>query len=252
MTDNTSDIKIEKKSQFSARITCNNVTYIITTEDRGNGSLQASSIVYSGGEVLVKKDTDYSHLMGADNQQHKLENFMMQLQISFVEQFIEMLQKSQKKSSEYLSEVRSLIGQNQDKNAFELLEDGLKFFPDDPVLLSYHGYLCSRVAKKNRKGIRICRDVISKFDSVGAANRDLIYPILYLNLGRAYLWANKKKEAFRAFSIGLRSDPENADIITEAKKLGTRRKPVLPFLERSNPLNKYTGLFLTKIGIMRR
>jgi hypothetical protein len=227
------------------------MTYIITTEDRGNGSLQASSIVFSSGKVLMKKDTDYSHLMDTDNFQHKLKNFMTQLQKSFIEQFIDMLKKSQKKSSEYISEVRSLLGQDQDKDAFELLKDGLKFFPDDLVLLSYHGYLYSRVAKKKRKGIRICRDVISTFESRVSVNRDMMYPIFYLNLGRAYLWADKKKEACRAFSIGLKSDRENADIIAEMNKLGKRRKPVLPFLERSNLLNKYTGLFLSKIGILR-
>jgi len=66
-----------------------------------------------------------------------------------------------------------------------------------------------------------------------------------MNLGKAYLEANEKIEAFKAFNIGLKSDPTNADLTAEMKKIGRRRKPLFTFLERSNPLNIYTGLFLS-------
>jgi hypothetical protein len=65
-------------------------------------------------------------------------------------------------------------------------------------------------------------------------------------MGKAYLAANKKKEAYDAFQKGLEIDKKNEDILYEIKKLGMRRKTPLPFLKRSNPLNKYIGKFTHK------
>jgi hypothetical protein len=60
-------------------------------------------------------------------------------------------------------------------------------------------------------------------------------------LGRTYLIANKKKEAYFSFQKGLENDKKNEDILKELKKIGIRRKPFFPFLKRSNPLNKHIG-----------
>jgi tetratricopeptide (TPR) repeat protein len=162
-----------------------------------------------------------------------------------------MLEKSQKKSSEYLSEARSLMRGGEYKKAFQLLKEGLDVYPGDLLLRSYYGAIYSKVERKARDGVRICRDAISKLDSKVSVNRELLYPIFYLNLGKAYLGANKKKEAFRAFNIGLKSDPTNTAIHEEIQKLGKRKNPIFPFLERSNPLNKYVGLLTRKIGISK-
>ena len=75
---------------------------------------------------------------------------------------------------------------------------------------------------------------------------EFFYPIFYLNLGRAYLKGNRKKDAVQAFQEGLKSDPGNRDLLWEIKKIGERRKPPLSFLSRSNPINKYIGMLLYK------
>ena len=50
----------------------------------------------------------------------------------------------------------------------------------------------------------------------------------------AILKAHKKKEAIRAFKIGLKSDPTNKALNTELNHLGRRKKPLFPFLERNH------------------
>ncbi len=176
---------------------------------------------------------------------------MEQTHKSAVKQFTETIERSQKKSSEYLNEARTMLRNGEEKKAFQLLKEGLTVYPDDLLLLSHYGAMFSKMGKKAREGVRICRDAISKLDSKASVNRELLYPIFYLNLGRAYLGAKKKKEAVRAFTIGLKSDPTNGALNSELNLLGKRKKPVIPFLERNNPLNKYAGLLISRIGISK-
>jgi hypothetical protein len=56
-----------------------------------------------------------------------------------------------------------------------------------------------------------------------------------------------KKKAIEAFYKGLTYDHENKDLIREIKKLGMRRKPLMSFLPRSHPINKYIGMILNKL-----
>lgn len=65
-------------------------------------------------------------------------------------------------------------------------------------------------------------------------------PAHFLRLGVVYLAAGRKKEAVRVLNLGLRVG-RHPDITRLLQILGQREKPVLPFLSRSNPLNKYLG-----------
>lgn len=62
----------------------------------------------------------------------------------------------------------------------------------------------------------------------------------FLRLGTVYLAAGRKKEAIRALHLGLRVG-KNPAITRLLQTLGQRERPVLPFLSRGNPLNKYLG-----------
>ena len=65
-------------------------------------------------------------------------------------------------------------------------------------------------------------------------------PEHFLRLGTVYLLAGRRKEAVRTFQLGLRVG-KHPMITKWLQVLGHRSKPVLPFLSRSNPLNKYLG-----------
>ncbi|MBU5614287.1 tetratricopeptide repeat protein [Geomonas sp. Red51] len=62
----------------------------------------------------------------------------------------------------------------------------------------------------------------------------------FLRLGTVYLVAGRKKEAIRALNLGLRVG-KNQAIMKLLQTLGHRESPVIPFLSRGNPLNKYLG-----------
>jgi hypothetical protein len=80
---------------------------------------------------------------------------------------------------------------------------------------------------------------------------EVFYPDFYLNLGRAYISADKKIEALQSYKRGLMSDPENYELLFELSRMGQRRKPPVRFLERSNPVNKYIGMLFTELSKKR-
>ena len=139
------DIKFKHNAELLSEIIANDVVYMINTEKKGNNSTKACSRVYLNGKIIFSKDTDFSHLMGEDDYQNKLNIFMTQHHKSVLAQFNDMLKKSQKKKSEYLSEALCLSSHGKNKEAFQLLKDGVMVYPDEPILLSYYGFLYSQV-----------------------------------------------------------------------------------------------------------
>jgi len=66
-------------------------------------------------------------------------------------------------------------------------------------------------------------------------------PALYLNAGKIQLLAGKKELAIKTFKKGLKLDPENTLIKKQLAALGVRKNPVIPFLSRNNPINRFLG-----------
>jgi hypothetical protein len=67
------------------------------------------------------------------------------------------------------------------------------------------------------------------------------YPTFYLN--RKGIRRGKEQEgALDAFE--QESPLTKKTLIWEMKKLGLRKSPLMPFLNRSNPINKYIGMLL--------
>lgn len=248
MSEKNIGIKSSYGAPLISKITINdNLVYIINTEENGNNSTQACTRVYRNGKILYSREADYSHLKGTDHYESKLHVFMKHHHEDVVAKLNELIKKSQKKKAEYLSEAMSLFRNNENNMALEMLKDSLIVYPNDPVLLSYYGFVSTHVEKNPKEGIRICREAISKLEGISSLNREDMYAVVCLNLGRAYLRANKKKEAFRAFSIGLESNPTNSDLIAAIKMMGRRRKPLCPIMARDNPINKYFGLLFHKL-----
>jgi len=150
------------------------------------------------------------------------------------------------KPGEYLRAVKAHLQRGDQKEAFSLLQDAALQYPDDPFILSYYGCLQALVGRKYRTGVEKCKQAISMIQKESSFGEDLLYPVFYLNLGRAYVAAGKKKDALEAFERGLKYDNNNRDILMEVRGLGSRKKAVVPFLDRSNPINKYVGLILHK------
>ena len=149
------------------------------------------------------------------------------------------------KPADYLRAVKSHLRNGKQKDAFRVLQQATVMYPDDPVILSYYGCLQALVDKKYRSGVDTCKKAITllkrKKSSFG---EEVLYPVFYLNLGRAFIAAGKKKDAIDALEKGLQYDYGNNDLKKELRGMGLRKKPLVPFLDRSNPINKYIGMLL--------
>jgi hypothetical protein len=97
---------------------------------------------------------------------------------------------------------------------------------------SYYGLCLALRDGKVRDGLLLCRS---------AAKEEFFNPEMWLNLGRVELAARNRRHAHKSFRRGLRLAPENQDLRKELNRMGLRRRPAFPFLDRSNPLNVWVG-----------
>ncbi|RJQ41080.1 MAG: hypothetical protein C4550_02410 [Nitrospiraceae bacterium] len=108
-----------------------------------------------------------------------------------------------------------------------------------PSIQSFLGMCIALERGKVTYGLMLCNEAIL---------RDPGNPVHYLNLGRIYLKAGKRVDAIETFRKGL-SFGDNQKIKQILEDLGTRKKPVFPFLPRRNLLNKYTGLMMHRLKL---
>ena len=108
-----------------------------------------------------------------------------------------------------------------------------------PIYLSSLAFCLAKEKREFPKSISLCKEAI-KYEPRNAAH--------FLQLGRIYLLAGQRKESIHILRMGLRIG-KNAEISRELERLGSRKEPVLPFLGRGNPLNKYLGIVLKKSGL---
>jgi tetratricopeptide (TPR) repeat protein len=147
---------------------------------------------------------------------------------------------------DYLRQVKIHLSKGRQKEAFGLLQQANVHFPDDPFILSYYGCLQALVDKRYRTGIETCKKALALARKTSSFGEEILYPVFYLNLGRAYVAAGKKKDALETFHKGLKFDNTNRDLQKEVRALGKRKAAPVPFLDRSNPINKYIGMILRK------
>ena len=102
---------------------------------------------------------------------------------------------------------------------------------------SYYGYCIARALGETRKGLALCRK---------AAQSEFFAPDVFLNLARVHLMTGSRKEAWGALVKGIRLDPEHEGLKAEIRRMGIRRRPAVPFLERSHPLNRIAGKLASK------
>ncbi len=97
---------------------------------------------------------------------------------------------------------------------------------------SYYG-LCLGLAKKRHEdAIKMCES---------ALQLELYNPDLHWNLGRVLYNAGRRRDAYRVFVQGVRQQPGHRGLVSDIKRMGLRKKAVLPFLRRNNPLNVVLG-----------
>jgi tetratricopeptide (TPR) repeat protein len=248
--DSKSKINIvsRRSSEFSSDIKADSATYHVQTEDMGQKTCKIISRVYLKGEVVLSRKTDYAHLLKLEKFEQRLSALMESHHKTTIDLFMKEKARAKKSKSEYFEDIKHLLRKGGAKEALRTLREALKRFPGDPFLLSYYGCLVAVAENNPKEGIRICNEALAGFKASMSFGSEFFYPVFYLNLGRAYLKDNDKVEAVRAFHEGLGHDPENHDLLWELTKLGKRKRPPVPFLERGNPINKYIGILISKVG----
>lgn len=145
---------------------------------------------------------------------------------------------------DYIKAARAQLRTGNQRKAYTILQQAVADHPDNALILSYYGCLQAIVGGQHRRGIDACRKAVVLFKAPDKYSVGVIYPILFLNLGRACLAGGEKKEAVDAFEMGLSYDKGHRELKKELQLLGMRKKPAVPFLSRSNPINKYIGMLL--------
>jgi len=110
---------------------------------------------------------------------------------------------------------------------------------DRPIYSSYRGFCVAKERGQVQKGMLLCREAMEKEPENS---------VHYLNLGRIHLVAGDKQEAIRVFRNGL-AYGLNQEIIGALDSIGTRSPLVFRSLSRKNPINKFLGIILRKLGL---
>lgn len=231
-------------TEFDSEVTVGKEKYLVQTEDSGEKRPLVITRIYLNGQILLTRKTDYNDILEDPDREGKVKDLMRKQHRQAVNMIRAGKVRETKTTAAYLEEVKDLLKGKNKRSALRLLSEALEQYPDDPFILSYYGCLEAVANKNYREGIDTCLLAIETLKKKLPFGEDFFFPVFYLNLGRAYLAAGRKQEAMEAFNKGLATDRQDRDLLWEVRKLGVRRKPVVPFLRRSNPINRYIGMML--------
>ncbi len=144
----------------------------------------------------------------------------------------------------FIQGKRFLREDNLDK-ALKSFEKAYNEDKENPDYMSYFGMCRALKAGEIGFGLELCTRAIKK---------EFFKAEHYLNLGSVYLAAGNKKGAIKIFLKGLKFDPKSEELNNRLVELGFRNKPVIPGLERANPVNKYLGILIRRTipGIFKK
>ena len=100
------------------------------------------------------------------------------------------------------------------------------------LFYSYLGYGIARYERRGKEGLALCQHAIKI---------QFYEPENYVLLARVYLLRHRRGKAIEALQRALKLNSRHPEAVKLAKEIGFRRRPVLPFLPRNNPLNKALG-----------
>jgi len=100
------------------------------------------------------------------------------------------------------------------------------------LVYSYLGYGIALRQQRLSEGLKLCQHAV-KMEFYQAEN--------YLNLARTQMLADHRRAAVRAVADGLKIEPDNQQLLELQHELGLRKRPILSFLSRSNPINALLG-----------
>lgn len=137
---------------------------------------------------------------------------------------------------QFIAGKRFLREENLDR-ALRSFEKAWKCDRENPEFMSYYGLCKALRGGEIGLGLELCTMAIKK---------EFFKAEFYLNLGRVYMAAGNKKGAIKVFKKGLKYDQGNEELYRALTGLGFRSRPVIPFLDRGNPVNKFLGILFKR------
>jgi Flp pilus assembly protein TadD len=138
------------------------------------------------------------------------------------------------------------LGMSDFREGLKLFRDGhpdealshvkraLEMIPANPFYLSYAGLLVAIAERRFADAESLCREAL-------AIRRN--HPQLYLNFAEMYKTAGRPLDAIDVLERGLAATRRDRRIRKALDRLGRRRPPVFPFLQRDNRLNRILGKY---------
>ncbi len=139
--------------------------------------------------------------------------------------------------TEFKQGVR-LLRDARSNDAFEHFRKAADLEKNNPYYISFVGVSLARAQRKWEPALKLCELALSMKHNEAQ---------LYLNLAEVYTSAGQREEALITLDRGLASLGPNTRIQQARLKLGRRRSPALPFLDRQNIVNKYLGALRHRI-----
>jgi len=109
---------------------------------------------------------------------------------------------------------------------------------NNPYYISFVGVSMARAERKWKPALELCESALSMKHNEAQ---------LYLNLAEVYTSSGRREEALIVLDRALASLGPHPRIKQARLKLGRRRTPALPFLDRQNFLNRHLGLLRHRI-----
>ncbi len=232
-------------------VTVDDETLTVHTEDGGKKLGRVVTRIRRKGQVILRLEADYWDMVHEPDFFTRLDDLMERLHESALAQCWSRKGGAASEKTSYLDESAEHLKQGRTEAAVRVLRNAVERFAKDPFLLSQYGSVLALAGRGSEEGINLCREAIRRLEEQMPLGARYFRPAFYLNLGRAHLAARDKAEALKAFTAGLDADPGYGELLWEVGKLGRRKRPVVPFLKRDNPINKYLGL-LPRMGVRRR
>jgi hypothetical protein len=135
-------------------------------------------------------------------------------------------------SREMLERGRALFDSGDAEGALWFLRTAHDRDGNDARVRSWYGLCLGLGDRRFEEAVALCQS---------AAKQEFFNPDLYLNLARLYLGFGFKSEGVRYLRRGLMIDPGHGEILAMLRDLGDRASPVLGFLPRRHPVNRWLG-----------
>jgi tetratricopeptide (TPR) repeat protein len=145
-------------------------------------------------------------------------------------------------SREMFERGRALVESGDADAALSLLKSAYDGDSNDAKVRSWYGLCVGLTQRDFDSAVALCQS---------AAKQEFFNPDLYLNLARLYLGFGFKAEGVRYLRRGLMIDPAHNAILQALRDLGDRSPPVLRFLPRRHPINRWLGAVRHTVSVHR-